>query len=108
MTNRLGFTVGKEWEGRLRLTVSGDGPGKTIEILVANDRAPAARNGLGTVHHVAMAVAEADEQLRIRQELVEFGVSVTPVMDRQYLQFDRLRRTGRRAVRGRDGQTRDS
>ncbi|HYN08899.1 MAG TPA: ring-cleaving dioxygenase [Vicinamibacterales bacterium] len=93
MTSRLGFNVGQEAEGRLRLTVNGDGPGKTIEI-VANDRAPAARNGLGTVHHVAMAVAEADEQLRIRQQLVELGISVTPVMDRQYFQSIYFREPG--------------
>ena len=93
MTRQLGFTVSQAQEGRLRLTVNGDGPGKTIEI-VPSDRAPAARNGLGTVHHVAMAVAEADEQLRIRQELVELGVSVTPVMDRQYFQSIYFREPG--------------
>jgi glyoxalase family protein len=93
MTSRLGFTVGEAIGDRLRLTVNGDGPGKTIEI-VSNDRAPAARNGLGTVHHVAMAVAEAAEQLRLREELIELGFSVTPVMDRQYFQSIYFREPG--------------
>jgi glyoxalase family protein len=93
MTGRLGFRVGETVGDRVRLTVNGDGPGKTIEI-VSNDRAPAARNGLGTVHHVAMAVAEAAEQLRLREELVELGLSVTPVMDRQYFQSIYFREPG--------------
>ena len=83
MTKRLGFTVSQEMEGRKRLTVNGDGPGKSIDV-VATDRGPAAKNGLGTVHHVAMAVAGAEEQLRFREELLGLGVQVTPVMDRQY------------------------
>jgi glyoxalase family protein len=93
MTGRLGFRVGETVGDRVRLTVNGDGPGKTIEI-VSNERAPAARNGLGTVHHVAMAVAEAAEQLRLREELVELGLSVTPVMDRQYFQSIYFREPG--------------
>ena len=83
MTRRLGYTVSQEMEGRKRLTVNGDGPGKSIDV-VATDRGPAAKNGLGTVHHVAMAVEGAEEQLRFREELLGLGVQVTPVMDRQY------------------------
>src|SRR5690606_38076811 len=46
--------------------------------------APNAVNGIGTVHHVAFAVADEDEQLRMREVLVREGFHVTPVMDRQY------------------------
>jgi glyoxalase family protein len=42
-----------------------------------------ARNGLGTVHHVAMAIGSEDEQLAIREELVG-RAHVTHVRDRQY------------------------
>lgn len=93
MTSRLGFQVTQEMEGRLRLTVNGDAPGKTIEV-VAGANAPAAKNGLGTVHHVAMAIADAAQQLRVRQELVELGLNVTPVMDRQYFQSIYFREPG--------------
>ena len=53
MINLLGFEKVDEMEGRIRLAVNGDEPGKTIEIVRAPDAAPAT-NGLGTVHHVAM------------------------------------------------------
>ena len=83
MTSVLGFAVVNEMAGRIRLAVNADEPGRTMEI--AHSRAmPRARNGLGTVHHVAMAVPTADDQLRMRRQLVSLGVQVTQVMDRQY------------------------
>jgi glyoxalase family protein len=93
MTGILGFKVVNEMDGRLRLAVNGDEPGKTIEI-AHDENAPAARNGLGTVHHVAMAIATPDEQLRLREELVQLGLHVTPVMDRQYFQSIYFREPG--------------
>jgi glyoxalase family protein len=93
MTSVLGFTVVNEMEGRLRLAVNGDEPGKTIEI-AHDENAPGARNGLGTVHHVAMAISTSDEQLRLREELVQLGLHVTPVMDRQYFQSIYFREPG--------------
>ncbi len=89
----LGFDVVNEMEGRTRVGVNGDAPGKTFDIVAAPD-APAAKNGLGTVHHVAMAIASADEQLRLREELVRRGLQVTPVMDRQYFQSIYFREPG--------------
>src|SRR6186713_1757574 len=46
------------------------------------------------VHHVAMAVAESAEQLRIRAQLVQLGWQVTPVRDRQYFQSIYFREPG--------------
>jgi glyoxalase family protein len=83
MTGLLGYSVVNEADGRIRLAANGDAPGKTIEIVHAPDAQPAL-NGLGTVHHVAMAVANADEQLRLRQELLRLGLTVTDVRDRCY------------------------
>jgi glyoxalase family protein len=83
MTSVLGFKVVNEMDGRIRLAVNGDEPGRTMEL--AHSPAMArARNGLGTVHHVAMAVPTADDQLRVRKELIGLGHQVTQVMDRQY------------------------
>ncbi|HEV8124590.1 MAG TPA: ring-cleaving dioxygenase [Gemmatimonadales bacterium] len=80
----LGFTVVNEARDRTRLGVgTGDEPGKTVEILHSPD-APEARNGLGTVHHVAFAVESALDQVRKREELLEMGWKVTEVLDRQY------------------------
>jgi len=43
-----------------------------------------ARQGAGSVHHVAFAVADRAEQLAVRQALADTGYQVTPVIDRDY------------------------
>jgi glyoxalase family protein len=58
-------------------------PGKTLEILHSPE-GPLARNGLGTVHHVAFAVSDPEDQIRKRNELLKLRWKVTEVMDRQY------------------------
>jgi glyoxalase family protein len=83
LTDVLGFEVVEEAEGRTRVAVNGDAPGKFMDLIHAPD-APPARNGLGTVHHVAMAISDPGEQVRIREELSRLGVNVTQVLDRQY------------------------
>lgn len=83
MEAQLGWTVAGHDGPWIRMTAGGDGPGHTIDILDAPS-APRARNGLGTVHHVAMAIGTADEQLALREALLTAGVGVTEVRDRQY------------------------
>ncbi len=83
MREWLGFDVVNEMDGRLRVAVNGDEPGKTIDIVHSPDFAQA-RNGLGTVHHVAMAIADGDLQRQLREALVRRNIQVTPIMDRQY------------------------
>ena len=51
-------------------------------------------NGLGTVHHVAMAISTDDEQLRLRQELLQLGLRVTEVRDRCYFNSIYFREPG--------------
>jgi glyoxalase family protein len=93
MEHWLGFAVAGQSGDRIRLVVNGDEPGKTIDILNAPD-APLARNGLGTVHHVAMAIGTSEEQLALRERLVSGGVTVTEVRDRQYFQSIYFREPG--------------
>ena len=38
----------------------------------------------GTVHHIAFRAANDEEQLHWRKQLVDLGLQVTPVIDRQY------------------------
>jgi glyoxalase family protein len=83
MTKHLGYHVIKEQDNRIRVGVHGGGPGKAIDIVV-DPHAQTAVNGLGTVHHVAMAVATAEEQLQIRELLLRQGSHVTEVRDRCY------------------------
>ncbi len=93
MKQSLGFKVVEEAPNRIRLGVNGGGPGKIVEIFHAPDADPA-RNGLGTVHHVAFAVPTADDQLRMREELLHAGARVTEVRDRQYFQSIYFREPG--------------
>jgi glyoxalase family protein len=93
MTQLLDYTVVGEMESRTRLAVNGGGPGKTIDVAHHADAEPAV-NGLGTVHHVAMAVASADEQLRLRAALLKYGCKVTEVRDRCYFQSIYFREPG--------------
>ena len=93
MTGILGYRVVGEWEYRTRLAVGGDAPGHFIDVVVTPD-GDAAVNGLGTVHHVAMAISTPDEQLRLHDELLQLGVLVTDVRDRTYFQSIYFREPG--------------
>jgi glyoxalase family protein len=93
MREWFGFDVADEMEGRKRVSVSGTGPGKSVDIVTSVD-GQRARNGVGTVHHVAFAVAESREQLEIREALIKRGIQVTQVMDRSYFQSIYFREPG--------------
>ncbi len=93
LTEILGFEVVNETASRTRLAVNGDAAGKLIDVVQASDAPPAA-NGLGTVHHMAMAISDADEQLRMRDELIGLGYQVTEVRDRQYFRSIYFREPG--------------
>ena len=83
LSGMLGFTKIDETNGRIRLAVNGTQPGHIVDI-VHDEAARPARNGLGTVHHMAMAIATEEEQLAVRSELLRKGHPVTEVRDRQY------------------------
>jgi glyoxalase family protein len=93
MTGLLGYVIVDETEGRIRVAVQGDAPGRAIDV-VYDANAEAAVNGLGTVHHVAMAIPSEDEQLRLREELIQFGSKVTEVRDRCYFKSIYFREPG--------------
>jgi glyoxalase family protein len=83
LTGLLGYQVANEADGRMRFVAGGDAPGHAIDVTVDPDAASAI-NGVGTVHHVAMAISTADEQVRLQQELLQMGLRVTDVRDRCY------------------------
>lgn len=93
LTSLLGFEVVEETGQWTLLAVNGDAAGRRIELL-RDASAPPARNGLGTVHHVAMAIATAEGQLQLREELLTLGYAVTEVLDRQYFQSIYFREPG--------------
>jgi glyoxalase family protein len=93
MTGVLGYTMVNQDESRTRVAAGGSAPGHFVDIVERPD-AEAAINGLGTVHHVAMAISNADEQLRLREELMQMGLKVTEVRDRCYFQSIYFREPG--------------
>lgn len=93
MTGILGYEVINETEGRVRVAVGGRGAGHVIDIL-HDEAATPAKNGLGTVHHVAMAIGTDQEQVDVRNDLLERGYKVTEIRDRQYFKSIYFREPG--------------
>jgi len=89
----LGWRVAGREDRSTRLAAGGVGAGHLIEVVQAPE-ATVALNGLGTVHHVAMAIGSDEEQLRLREELVRLGVGVTDIRDRQYFRSIYFREPG--------------
>ena len=64
-----------------------------VDIRVAENFWPGV-TGAGTVHHVAFRAADDAAQLALQEELVEDGLSPTPVIDRQYFHSIYFREPG--------------
>jgi glyoxalase family protein len=93
MTSVLGYTVAGRDGARTRMATGGTRPGHFIDV-VEDPAARTAVNGLGTVHHVAMAIATEDEQMQLREDLLEMNVRVTEVRDRCYFRSIYFREPG--------------
>jgi glyoxalase family protein len=93
MQDVLGFRQVNEGDRRIRMGLTDAGPGRLVDILDVPEATPA-RNGLGTVHHVAFAISGEEEQLRLRAELVRQGLAVTEVLDRSYFKSIYFREPG--------------
>jgi len=83
LTKVLGYHVVGSAGNRTRVAAGRGGPGHVIDVVEDND-AKTAANGLGTVHHVAMAIATPEEQIQARDHLAAHGIGVTDVRDRTY------------------------
>lgn len=79
----MGFSLTGEEDGVARMVHNG-GNGANIIDVETDPEAPPARQGAGSVHHIAFAVSNADAQLETRRALVDAGYSITPVIDRDY------------------------
>lgn len=78
----LGFTVEQEQGERTRMRLA---DGDFLDLLEQPD-APRHQSGPGSVHHIALRVADGDEQLAWRDKLISLGYQVSPVMDRNYFE----------------------
>jgi glyoxalase family protein len=73
-----------ETEGDVtRFIIPGGNGADTID-LAACPKTPFARQGAGSVHHIAFAVENRQKQLDVRKALMDTGYQVTPVIDRDY------------------------
>lgn len=79
----LGFARSGSAEGGLNLVLGAGDSGQRLRLVEAPESS-AARMGAGTVHHVAWRVPDLEAQERVADRVREWGVAVTPVMDRQY------------------------
>jgi glyoxalase family protein len=89
----LGFREGGREEDRVRLATADGQPGQIIDLLHV-PTAPKGINGIGTVHHVAVAIGSDEEQLAVQEELRRLGYNVTDVRDRQYFHSIYFREPG--------------
>jgi len=75
-------------------TPNGGVPGRFIDILCQPDTLLRSRPGAGTVHHIAFRARTDEEQLQWREKVLEFGLDVTPVLDRNYFHSVYFREPG--------------
>lgn len=86
LTGTLGFQfAGEETSGPRRRFVSDAATGGIVDVRRADGFWRGA-GGVGTVHHIAFRARDEAAQLAARERLVEAGLQVTPVVDRQYFQ----------------------
>lgn len=90
LAETLGFPLLEEGTGG-RYRFDG-GRGARVELAATGEGF--GRIAAGTVHHVAWRVADEAEQLAWRQRLLDAGMQVTPVLDRQYFKSIYFREPG--------------
>ncbi|NDJ78450.1 MAG: ring-cleaving dioxygenase [Chloroflexi bacterium] len=92
LLDTLGFQLVAESGNRFRYQV-GYGPGAVLDVVCLPAGLPG-RVETGTVHHVAWRVPDAAAQLAWHDRLVDTGLNVSPVLDRQYFRSIYFREPG--------------
>ena len=87
----LGLERTAETADRVRYVAPGD---RATVVDLLTRESPRGRPGVGTVHHVAFRVPDAETQMAWREALSEAGQHVTPQKDRQYFQSIYFREPG--------------
>jgi glyoxalase family protein len=84
LNESLGYEITEQDDTFVRFSAMGE-RGTLVDIKeVPNARS--ARQGVGSVHHVAFRAVDAAAQQEIRNQLIEAGLEPTPVIDRHYFQ----------------------
>jgi glyoxalase family protein len=92
LQDSLGMTPPRG-EGQRYRFAAGSGAGGQVDIDVRPNE-PAGGMGAGIVHHIAFRAAGEEQQLAMRAALIDRGVDVTPVLDRQYFRSIYFREPG--------------
>jgi glyoxalase family protein len=79
----LGFGLMAEEKERRRFSVNERSTSGRVDVVARAD-GQFGENSAGTVHHIAFRCANEEEQLQWRKQLVDLGLYVTSVIDRQY------------------------
>lgn len=81
LAGALGFAHAATEGAWNRYTVGAGAGGQRIDILVDTD-APRGKWGVGAVHHVAFRIPDDEQELTVRNQIVERGGQPSPVIDR--------------------------
>jgi glyoxalase family protein len=93
LTETFGFERMAEEETRRRFSLDRNSTNKQLD-LVERPNGPMGHIAGGTIHHIAFRAANQEEQLDWRNKLVDLGLGVTPVIDRQYFHSIYFREPG--------------
>ena len=94
LMDSFGYRLIEESGNRFRFGAADDmPPGQIIDLLCLPDTAMG-QVAAGSVHHIAFRSKDDVEQLQWRENLVELGYNVTPVMDRTYFHSIYFREPG--------------
>lgn len=83
LTGAMGYRVDRNDGSRTRYTVADGGAGGYVDLLV-DAALPRGLPGAGTVHHIAFRTPDDTTQAEARRILLDLGLQVSPVMDRNY------------------------
>jgi glyoxalase family protein len=93
LTESFGYTFKESSGNRFRYSNSGKKLGSVVDLLELPD-GPEGRMGAGAIHHIAWRIPDDEKQLEKREELIERGYQITPVMDRNYFHSIYFREPG--------------
>jgi glyoxalase family protein len=85
LTGVLGFRAAAAEGERSRFIIGDDAAPNVLELIEQPDAAPG-RMGTGAVHHVAWRVSDRATEERWQRTLMDAGIGVTEVKDRQYFE----------------------
>jgi glyoxalase family protein len=93
LADTLGFHLVEESSARFRFATSDGGAGALVDVLCSPE-APPGLVAAGTVHHIAWRTPDDAEQVAWRTTLMDQGLNVTPILDRQYFHSIYFREPG--------------